>query len=205
MTGATGPTGSTGVGLTGATGPTGPIGVGVTGVTGPTGVTGFGLTGGTGPIGVTGVMGPISSEGFSAYTNFTVSTDVKPIKGWSTNFASLHFDQNNGIYSVPINGKYAIYATLTYGFQLGYPPNPLGSIKPKFTIYRNSELLLISLFPRITFTVEGGYDSLSTGVNLSMVGVFELLNGDKLSMNYETDGLTNSVVCDIYWSIYCFS
>ncbi|WP_260859090.1 collagen-like protein, partial [Bacillus thuringiensis] len=51
-TGATGPTGATGI--TGATGPTG-----VTGITGPTGPTGVtGITGPTGPTGVTGVTGP---------------------------------------------------------------------------------------------------------------------------------------------------
>lgn len=77
MTGATGPTGLTGV--TGATGPTGLTGVtgptgltGVTGATGPTGLTGVtGATGPTGPTGLTGTTGPTGPTGLTGATGPT--------------------------------------------------------------------------------------------------------------------------------------
>ena len=77
ISGATGPTGATGlqgpIGLTGATGATGLTGV--TGAVGPTGATGsqgfIGLTGATGPIGLTGATGVAGANGTNGTNGVT--------------------------------------------------------------------------------------------------------------------------------------
>ncbi|OBV08117.1 hypothetical protein XM35_06165, partial [Bacillus anthracis] len=89
ITGATGPTGTTGVtgptgdtGLAGATGPTGATGLagatgptGDTGATGPTGATGLaGATGPTGATGLTGATGATGATGGGAIIPFASGT-----------------------------------------------------------------------------------------------------------------------------------
>jgi hypothetical protein len=245
-TGPVGPTGNTGpLGVTGSTGPTGFIGpTGATGSTGPTGTTGpigptgsTGHTGPTGPIGQTGPTGPTGATGASLVplTNqFSVETSTSQLLNSSSSGATSTtlnewtlvlsedyiegsgFDLTTGIYTVPANGYYHVFATVVVQYT---PTNGAASYNVQNTpmalqFYLNTTPSIPILSSSYFSNSYAGVGGTTNGTGLvtydtaSVAGSLQLIAGNQYALqvvNPFIDGTSVSVQSGSRWSMRQFA
>ncbi len=196
-----------GIGPTGPEGPPGP-----TGPEGPPGPTG--PEGPPGPTGPEGPPGPAFAEqGFSAITTAANVDDSAQITGWTVTspyFGSPDFDEVNGIYTVPADGRYHISATINYQTTAALTIGIGADVNPAF-IVRNlttNEDLVTGLFPvlNIALLVLTTRVILGNGT-VTLTADVQLSANDQIALLYEADDLSielnlGSPNNPIVWSIH---
>ena len=222
LTGPVGPTGpvGSGGGLTGPTGPTGPSGQqGSTGSSGPTGPTGLqGPTGPTGPQGL-GFTGPTGPAGGASTINFSANIENRiestgfTFDNWTAAdpyYTDPSFSLITGEFTVPVSGKYSFRITVPYQLENPVTTSIGAGIFPNIVLRRTVAALDLSIgylpILDVNVTLVLTLRAVLASGTITLTGDFDLTIGDVITLNYDPDGLTQSIVFGkIVYSVKSFN